>query len=517
MATSQVNKEWLRRYNGMGNSFDAGETIGLDNFNNIIIGGNTYNSSHSDFMVAKYSSEGQLLWMRFYDDVGEHDYLHAMAIDKFGNIYVTGGSSTGGENFDYCTIKFSPSGDLNWVSRYNGTDNGLDIAFGIALDSSGNVYVTGQSDGLGSAADCVTIKYNSSGQMIWLKRFTNANHNDEGNSISVDLNHNVYVSGSSVNSPNYDDYLILKYDSSGVQEWMSRYDGTAHYRDFGRHSIIDDSGNVYVTGYTTNLVTGIDITTIKYNTKGVLMWVQTYNGFNGSDIGRDITSDRNRNIYIMGSSVGQGTGYDYVIIKYNMNGEPQWNLRYNDGLNDFPKSISTDKFNNIYIFGYGDGNQTGNDFVTIMVDSGGVLKWSKRYDYSGSYGDESSVGIVDNLANVYVTGQSNRDMLTIKYSQLTGINIPFNNIRIEFGLQQNYPNPFNPETVINYYLKVMGRAQLIVFDVLGNEVATLVNETKPSGSYEIEFDGSDHPSGIYFYRLEVDGNHIDTKRMILLK
>ena len=53
MATSQVNKEWLRRYNGMGNSFDAGETIGLDNFNNIIIGGNTYNSSHSDFMVAK--------------------------------------------------------------------------------------------------------------------------------------------------------------------------------------------------------------------------------------------------------------------------------------------------------------------------------------------------------------------------------------------------------------------------------------------------------------------------------
>jgi hypothetical protein len=56
-----------------------------------------------------------------------------------------------------------------------------------------------------------------------------------------------------------------------------------------------------------------------------------------------------------------------------------------------------------------------------------------------------------------------------------------------------------------------------VFDVLGNEVATLVNENKPVGSYKVEFDGSEFASGIYFYRLEVDGNHIDTKRMILLK
>jgi hypothetical protein len=85
-----------------------------------------------------------------------------------------------------------------------------------------------------------------------------------------------------------------------------------------------------------------------------------------------------------------------------------------------------------------------------------------------------------------------------------------------YSLNQNWPNPFNPSTTISYQLSTQSHVTLKVFDVLGKEVATLVNENKKSGSYEVEFDGSKLMSGIYFYRLQT-GNHIETKKLLLLK
>jgi len=91
----------------------------------------------------------------------------------------------------------------------------------------------------------------------------------------------------------------------------------------------------------------------------------------------------------------------------------------------------------------------------------------------------------------------------------------------DFVLSQNYPNPFNPTTTIKYQTPELSFVRLIVYDVLGNEIATLVNEEKPSGSYELEFnsysgDVRNLTSGAYFYRLQA-GNYIETKKMLLLK
>jgi hypothetical protein len=85
-----------------------------------------------------------------------------------------------------------------------------------------------------------------------------------------------------------------------------------------------------------------------------------------------------------------------------------------------------------------------------------------------------------------------------------------------FSLEQNYPNPFNPSTVISYQLPVSSEVTLKVFDVLGNEIETLIGEEKPAGSYEVEFDAKGLSSGIYFYKLQA-GNVIQTKKMILLR
>jgi hypothetical protein len=86
----------------------------------------------------------------------------------------------------------------------------------------------------------------------------------------------------------------------------------------------------------------------------------------------------------------------------------------------------------------------------------------------------------------------------------------------DFQLDQNYPNPSNPTTTISYEIAKQGLVKLSVYNILGKEVATLVDEVQSPGKYEVEFDGSDLSSGIYFYKLIAD-NFISTKKLTLLK
>jgi len=128
--------------------------------------------------------------------------------------------------------------------------------------------------------------------------------------------------------------------------------------------------------------------------------------------------------------------------------------------------------------------------------------------------DSLSVVVFVQSVNAKTVNQS----ATIGYDELTITNIENENISpSEFILNQNYPNPFNPSTVISYYLPVSSNVSLRVYDLLGREVATLVDEYKPAGIYEVEFfakGGS--ASGVYFYKLQA-GSFIQTKKMLLLK
>jgi hypothetical protein len=85
-----------------------------------------------------------------------------------------------------------------------------------------------------------------------------------------------------------------------------------------------------------------------------------------------------------------------------------------------------------------------------------------------------------------------------------------------FNLEQNYPNPFNPTTIINYQIPELSFVTIKVYDVLGNEIEILVNEEKPYGYYEVEFNADEITSGIYFYRLQA-GSFVETKKMVLMK
>jgi len=163
----------------------------------------------------------------------------------------------------------------------------------------------------------------------------------------------------------------------------------------------------------------------------------------------------------------------------------------------------------------------------MKYNADGDLGWVINYtnsDFSGS-SDEPFAMFVDTAGIVYVTGMSALDYATIEYVPVpVSVENSPQNIPNQFALEQNYPNPFNPTTKIKYTIPTVTLSlskgdtyvTLKVYDVLGNVIATLVDEYKPAGSYEVNFNASQLSSGIYFYTLKT-GTFIETKKMTLLK
>jgi len=319
------------------------------------------------------------------------------------------------------TVQAAPA---QWKKRYNGPGNSDDVARAIAVDGSGNVYVTGSSMGSGTAADYVTIKYNSSGIRQWKKRYNGKGNGFDGAAaIAVDGSGNVYVTGQSAGSGTGSDYTTIKYSSSGVRKWVRRYNGPGNHWDYAQAIAVDGSGNVYVTGKSTGSGTGWDYTTIKYNSSGVRQWKKRYNGpGNSSDDATAIAVDGSGNVYVTGKSTGSGTGWDYTTIKYNSSGVRRWVKRYKGPGNlwDEAKAIAVDGSGYVYVTGYSTGSSTGGDYATVKYSSSGVRQWKKRYNGKGNGYDKATSIAVDGSGNVYVTGYSTgsgtgHDYMTIKY------------------------------------------------------------------------------------------------------
>ena len=458
-ADSQVTQEWAARYNGPpGNNQDYGYSVAVDGSGNVYTTGNSIGSgTGSDYSTVKYNSAGIQQWVRRYNGPGNSEDLgYRIKVDVSGNVYVTGASTGSGTGHDYATIKYNSSGDSLWVRRYNGPGNSGDDAYSLAIDGSGNVYVTGYSTG--TDGDYVTIKYNSSGDSLWVRR-ANWGVNDVATSITVDGSGNVYVTGLSYRFSAYA-YLTIKYNSSGLEKWVREYDGISS--DVAHLIAVDGSGNVYVTGYsgTDNLGNpNRDYLTIKYDSSGVEKWTQKYNGpGNSDDTAYSLALDVSGNIYVTGTSTGSGTGTDYATIKYNSSGDSLWVRRYNGPGNgsDAARFAAVDGTGNVYVTGASAGSGTGNDYATIKYNSSGVQQWVQRYNGPISGFDYAYSLALDLTGNIYVTGASagsgtGNDYATIKYSQ-TGSLMTLNLTAFIQGFYNSVSNNMISDT-IRIYLK----------------------------------------------------------------
>lgn len=380
--------------------------------------------------VTQTFSTGPEWISRYNGTANSADWSYALLLDQAGNVYVTGYSTGAGTGKDYKTIKYSPLGVIIWQATFNGPVNGGDYSNAMALDASGNVYVTGRVDYGNPSSDIVTIKYNSQGVQQWFARYSgSANNVDEGKCIQVDNAGNVYVGGRSYVTGTGFDFITIKYNPDGSESWVSTYNGPANTDDYIASLALDNSGNVYVGGGSIGIGTGQDFTLVKYNSAGAEQWVKRYNGAaNGGDLLVTVKVDVNGDIVGAGyADMGMIEKYNIIAIKYSPNGTQQWVSQYNGPSShmDYATAMDVDANSDIYITGVSArivGPVVDSNYVTLKYNPSGQLQWASVY-----YGPNNSVDIsraifVDNTGNVYITGSSvgvnSNDYVTIKYSPL---------------------------------------------------------------------------------------------------
>jgi uncharacterized delta-60 repeat protein len=366
------------------------------------------------------SSQVEQQWVKNYSYQSyRSDILNDMAIDNSGNVYVTGESNSITTEYDYATVKYNLNGTQQWAMRYDGPPhNEPDRSYAVAVDNSGNSYITGTTGNTAiTGQDITTIKYNSAGVEIWIKVYsTQGAAIDKGNDITVDNLGNVYVVGTVKNAGN--DIVTIKYNSAGAQQWATVYNSSGSNGDNGSSITVDASGNVYVAGTAYG-----DAVLIKYNSAGTQQWAKTYNGpGGGSDNFWLITMDASGNIYTAGESAS-GPTYDYALVKFNSSGTQLWAKNYaGPGAgDDMIKGLKVDASGNVYITGESKGTTSDKDYATIKYNSAGTEQWVARYNGPDNLADLGYGVTVDADGNVYVTGKSkgtatNDDFATIKYN-----------------------------------------------------------------------------------------------------
>jgi len=434
---AQPTEEWVARYDNNGTHGRHGASaIAVDSSgNSYVIGTSTGTGTSSDFATVKYDADGVQLWEARHG-TSAYDYGRHLVLDNNDNVYVAGIVRGSGSPYnDYGIVKYDTNGNTLWETSYNGPSGMGDSVAGIAVDSNGNVYVTGTSDYHKGSSNYATVKYNSNGNLLW-EVVSNSggmgilsNNWDYATGIAVDGNNNVYVLGSSQNGGGYA-YVVIKYDTNGTLLWANKYNGPGGGWDYPNDLVVDGADNVYVTGKSPDAAGLNDYATVKFDSNGNLLWASRYNGpQNQDDEATSIAIDGSGNVFVTGES-----NNNYATVKYDSNGMQQWVNRYSGhptDSTDAASDIAVDGSGNVYVTGsskwgsvYTGG--TGYDYVTVKYDTNGNEQWLIRSDFGlapYSRDDTSASLALDMTGNIYVTGSSDGlglynlpDYATVKYS-----------------------------------------------------------------------------------------------------
>ncbi|HZW38597.1 MAG TPA: T9SS type A sorting domain-containing protein [Ignavibacteriaceae bacterium] len=457
-----------------------------------------------DVVLYKTDSLGNEIWNRTFGGSNDEEGYSVLQTDDGGYI-IAGATSSFGTlgSRDVWVIKTDANGTDIWKKNYGG--NSSDGARNIQKTSDGGYIITGWTFlGPGYIGNALLLKIDSLGNQQWLKYF-GGDDADRGYCVQQTSDGGYILTGyTSCFGAGLDDMWLIKTNSQGVEEWNKTFGGTG--RDYGNWIEITSDKGYLITGYTLSFgAGGDDVWLIKTDSLGNKILDKTYGG-TASDVGYCGIQSTDGSYVITGHTLSYGTGVhdvwllktalvlpvelsSFTAITNNDDVELLWSTATetnNKGFEVQRKSGSNDWTTLSFIEGRGTSTQKNNySFLDKRLSEGKYSFRLKQTDFNGQF----------------------------EYSNTIEVEVGEPS---EFTLSQNYPNPFNPTTSIKYSVPFENKVSIKVFDVMGKEIMSLVNEVKPVGNYEVQFDASSFSAGTYFYQM-TSGNFVSTKKLILIK
>jgi Beta-propeller repeat len=409
---------WAKSYDGVGQNLDYFSAVVPAPNGGVYVAGLTVDTT-ADFIVVRYDALGGRPWLHTYDGPQQGpDYANDAAVDRHGNLIAVG--QVDSPSTKMAVLKYAPSGQRRWVRIYDDPASSAEAATGVAVDQAGNEYVVGTSRGATSGPDIILVKYSAAGALRWVRHYSApGNDIDQPSGVALDAYGNVYVTGFSYASGNYD-IVTLKYDSSGHRRWVRRWDGPAGGDDLAWAIAVTGSGTVYVAGRAGGVSSGGDAVVLKYGSGGTLKWSRARSG-PGANI------DEYLALTLMGNGdvVATGTIYnaavDVLTTRFTSSGGTRWQRTYDgpDGLDDVGNRVTHGPRGAIYVAGFSFGSATGGDVLTLKYSGAGVPRWDRRYTSSPAVSSDYDRDLALSAGALYVAGSQqggvSSDALLLKY------------------------------------------------------------------------------------------------------
>lgn len=428
--------------------------------------------------IVKTDANGNELWRKkYFDDIMKTFVCTDMKPTPDGGFALFGYGQSGTTLLQngFRLLKINASGDYQWDRFYpiSYSADTVCAAERLVVAPDGGFVMVGSNAfyiGIKLVGYGVAMKADASGNLLWHKNYGEFNKFDYFLGVENDYNSGYVMCGYTESAPDsiHGQMLFVRVDENGNQINFVDHGQMLYFDEASTIRKTNDGGFIVGGAWGEN---GIQMSLLKLNSDLSLAWLNEYG------VGEE---------YQYGCAANTSINGHYLLAGWH-----------------------------IY------GPNPSNEHWFVIADGAGNLIWDKHYRTAGLNSEPFSVEPTSDggflVCGTEETSPGINAMLIVKIGTgSTGVD--YENVTTEFKLHQNYPNPFNPSTTIAFVIPegVVEMTTLKIYDILSNEVATLVNDTKSPGNYEVEFNSENLPSGIYFYKLTA-GSFTETKKCILMK
>lgn len=452
---------WTRTFGG--GASDRANAVQQTSDGGFVISGETFSfgAGRSDGWLIRTDADGDTLWTRTYGDADAHEDARSVRETADGGFIIAG--SVFSAVSDAMLIRTDPNGNVVWSRNYGW----------LLADNAHDVVET--SDGGFLLCGTTRSYHNGFGSSLWLVRT----------------------------------------DAQGDSLWSKTYGGSSYQEGYAIERTQDD-GFIVAGSYNNGGTQSADAWLLRIDAAGDTLWTRTY-GEEGSQVAHTLLQMSDAGI-----ALAVSTFPTFTLVRTDENGDSLWTKSF-DALLGSSSSLDETSDGGIVIA----ASTMDGDMLLIRTDANGDQLWTKTL---GGGSPEESKGVIETAdggfivigdTESYGAGSADAWMIRLGPETTTAISEDVVVPAHSFRLHQNYPNPFNPTTTIMYSVQEPGGVNLTIFNLLGQEVRTLVDAVQSAGEYSVSWDGRNGAGGFvgggpYFYRMRVN-DVVQTRSMLFLR